>query len=90
MTIERAIWRPVKRWSGADGGGLSNKQRSDFNRGTRNYSAKLDDDAVRQARALRKEGMRVIDIANILHVSGSCISDVLSGRRWKHVLEVRP
>jgi hypothetical protein len=87
MAPERAVWRPVNGWSGADGGGLSSKQRSDFNRGARNYSAKLDDDMVRKVRVLRKQGVRVIDIANLFHVSGSCISDVLSGRRWKHVPE---
>lgn len=54
-------------------------------RGTKNPHAILDENKVREIRALHKSGMRTGKIANLYGVSYPAIADIVSGRNWKHV-----
>lgn len=85
MAPERAISRPVGKWTGKDGGGLTREQRSRFASGERCHLAKLNDDLVRQIRSLKRQGARISEIAKMLNLVDGTVGDVINGRTWKHV-----
>ena len=54
-------------------------------RGERHYKAILNSDIVRQMRSMRKDGMKIKDIAASFGLKEHAASDVLLGRCWAHV-----
>lgn len=56
------------------------------NHGSKNGSAKLDEDSVRSIKVLLKRGdMTQTAIANMFNISKPIISWIKSGKRWAHV-----
>ena len=55
-------------------------------RGERHYKAILNDEIVRKMRIMRKEGMKIKDIATSFGLKEHAASDVLLGRCWGHVI----
>jgi DNA modification methylase len=64
----------------AKGRGSSNGQV-----GEARYNAKLTDDIVREARELREQGWRYVDLAARYGVGASSISAAVRGVKWSHV-----
>jgi hypothetical protein len=56
-------------------------------RGVRQENAKLDDDKVREIRRLLASGFTQSSLSSTFGVSGSVISEINTGKAWKHVLE---
>mgnify|MGYP001561025647 CR=1 FL=1 len=54
-------------------------------KGTDFPSAKLNDDKVREIHKLLNSGMKQTEIAKIYNIDQSIISEIKSGKRWKHV-----
>jgi hypothetical protein len=54
-------------------------------RGSEHWMSKLEDEDIREIRRLRKQGRQVKEIAKQYGVSGPTISNILSGKVWKHV-----
>jgi hypothetical protein len=54
-------------------------------RGIKSPNAKLDDDKVRLARAMCKEGHTAVAVAQLLGVSPGIIRLIRDGKRWRHV-----
>lgn len=54
--------------------------------GTRRTNAKLNDDAVREIRQLRKDGLTLKEIGKRFNVSRRTIGDVVNGKLWTHVV----
>lgn len=55
--------------------------------GSNHRSAKLDESKVRQIRAMWRSGERQCKIAEAFGVTGGVVSQILSGKSWKHTLE---
>jgi len=55
-------------------------------KGEANGNSKLNDDSVREIRILRGFGFTQEELGKIYGVSRSRISDVLLGKRWRHIL----
>lgn len=47
--------------------------------------AKLTEDGVRLIRALVQDGMLQSEVARVVGASRACISDVMTGKTWRHV-----
>lgn len=56
-----------------------------YNTGSDRPSARLDEDRVRQIKGLLKDGVPQAEIADRFGVSLSCVSNVGTGRTWRHV-----
>ena len=54
--------------------------------GSLNLFAKLNDEKVREIRRLHTEGLTGVQIAARFDVTNYCISDILRGKSWKHVV----
>lgn len=54
-------------------------------RGETHPAARLTDELVGRARAARRAGARVVDLARVLGVSSSTMADALGGRTWRGV-----
>jgi hypothetical protein len=57
-------------------------------RGVRNAFAKLDDEAIREIRRLRREGWSQPKIAAHFGTPNSNVNKILKGKAWKHVQEI--
>lgn len=55
------------------------------NRGVKNKRAKLDDEKVYEIRRLHSKGTSVKTLADRFRVTPMAISDVVSGKNWKHL-----
>ncbi len=64
-----------------------NNNRLTIPKGSKNGRSVLKEADVIKIFDLRKKGLTQLEIANILHVSRSCIAHVTQGNRWKHLKE---
>jgi hypothetical protein len=55
-------------------------------RGEENSFATLTEDSVRLIRKLRQEGKKYVELAELFGCTTGCISGVLTGRSWRHVV----
>ncbi len=58
------------------------------NRGERHPDARLKDEDIHNIFALNQEGKTHQEIGEALRIEGSYVSQILSGRKWKHLKEI--
>ncbi|WHI46558.1 hypothetical protein [Microbulbifer sp. VAAF005] len=62
------------------------KVKNRLQRGEDRYNSVLTENTVREARNLRKRGMKVKDIAKNLNVQPQTLGKAISGETWRHVV----
>lgn len=53
--------------------------------GSRNNKAKLQDLDVTRIRALRRMGVRVVDLAQVFGITPGAVSHIVTHRTWRHI-----
>ena len=82
--LENLAWG-TKQQNYADRVRLGNGNDVTCERGERRYNAKLTEQAVRDIRAARRQGVPLKVLSQRHRVNEACVSAVATGRSWKHV-----